>query len=637
MSNTKHEFKTDIVQLLDLIANSLYSHQEIFLRELISNASDAIDKARFDALTDTTIAPENPEYKIEIIPDEAQGILTIRDNGIGMNEDEINENLGTIARSGTKAFIEALKANKGNVTPELIGQFGVGFYSAFMVADKIEVYSLRRGENQTPMRWVCSMEDGGYTVEDCEKDTHGTDIVLYLKEDAKEYMTEWRIKEIVKKYSDFIEFPITMDITREIPEKDEEGKPIEGKTKTEITNETLNNNKAIWLRPKSDISEEEYKEFYKQLTNDYQDPLINIHYNAEGAQEFKSILYIPSKAPFNMFMQNDAKTGIKLYIKKVFITDTCEDIIPRYLRFVKGVVDSADLPLNVSREMLQKNATLKKIEESLTRKIISTLKDMIQKDREKYLEFYNEFGNVIKEGVSVDFTNKDKLLELLMYKTSKRDELISLQDYETNMPEDQKEIYYLTGEDIETMKKSPLLEAFAKKNYEVIFMSDPIDEWVISSVQEFHGKKLKCINQGEIDLGDDEETKEENKKLEEKFTSLLEKIGDILKDDISSVRFSHRLTDSPVCLVGEEGGISDQMAKVFAAMKQFVPESKKILELNPHHQVVEKMQNLFESDQESSELVDYSKLLYNEALMLSGAKPKDPADLSRIINSLLLK
>jgi molecular chaperone HtpG len=458
MTKSTKKFETEVQQLLDLVIHSLYSNKDIFLRELISNTSDAIDKVKFESHSNMELLEGNTDWKIKLIPDKTAGTLTISDNGIGMSMAEVEENIGTIARSGTRAFMENLKGKNVQDNPELIGQFGVGFYSSFMVADKVVLITRTAGDKKAGCRWE-STGDGSYTIEDCEKETRGTDIILHLKEEMKEYLDEWKIRGIVKKYSDYVQYPIVMDITREEPTKGVDGKVIEGGgTIEKTTEETLNSMKAIWTRNKSEITEEEYEEFYKHISHDYDKPFRTIHYSAEGVSEFKALVYIPGHKPFDLFMR-DHKKGVHLYVKRVFITDNCEALLPDYLRFMKGVVDSSDLPLNVSREILQEDVQIKRIQKNLVGKILSTLTEVKEKTPEDYLKFYAEFGPVLKEGIHFDHANKDKLQDLLLFESSSTDagKFVSLKDYITRMPEGQKEIYYITGINRAAVENSPHL------------------------------------------------------------------------------------------------------------------------------------------------------------------------------------
>ena len=640
MATEKKEFKTEVQQLLDLVIHSLYSNKDIFLRELISNGSDAIDKLRFNALSDKKLLKDQTDFRIKLFTDNDAKTLIIDDNGIGMTKDELEANIGTIASSGTRRFMEEIKKGNSSDNPELIGQFGVGFYSAFMVADKVTLKTRPAGSDES-WTWQSS-GDGSYEITEGGREKNGTEITLSLKEDCRDYIVEFRLREIIKKYSDFVEYPILMDITREEPELDEEGKPKEGaEKKVTITEETLNSMKAIWMRPKSEVKKDEYNDFYKHISHDYTDPFKTIHYSAEGTLEFKALLYLPSKAPFDMFQHEGIKHGINLYVKRVFIMDNCEALVPRYLRFVKGVVESNDLPLNVSREILQEDLIIKKIEKNVTSKILTTLKGMTKKSKEDYINFYKEFGKVIKEGIEVDPTNKDKIKDLLLYESSKTKpgEYISLKEYTERMIPDQKNIYFLTGDSRATVDNSPHLEVFKKKDVEVLFMTEPVDEFILPGFGEYSDKSLKSIAQGDIDLGTEEEKKiaeEQKKEVTGKYKNLIKKIEDSLKEDVKEVRLSNRLTDSPSCLVTDEGDINPQMERIFAAMNQPVPEVKRILEINPNHPVIEKMNKIFESDKKDSKVSDFSELLHNQALLTEGVAVKDPVRFSKLITDLMI-
>ena len=640
MATEKKEFKTEVQQLLDLVIHSLYSNKDIFLRELISNGSDAIDKLRFNGLSDKKLLKDQTDFRIKLFTDNDAKTLIIEDNGIGMTKDELEANIGTIASSGTRRFMEEIKKGNSSDNPELIGQFGVGFYSAFMVADKVTLKTRPAGSDES-WTWESS-GDGSYEITEGGRDKNGTEITLSLKEDCRDYIVEFRLREIIKKYSDFVEYPILMDITREEPELDEEGKPKEGaEKKVTITEETLNSMKAIWMRPKSEVKKDEYNDFYKHISHDYTDPFKTIHYSAEGTLEFKALLYLPSKAPFDMFQHEGIKHGINLYVKRVFIMDNCEALVPRYLRFVKGVVESNDLPLNVSREILQEDLIIKKIEKNVTSKILTTLKGMMKKSKEDYINFYKEFGKVIKEGIEVDPTNKDKIKDLLLYESSKTKpgEYISLKEYTERMIPDQKNIYFLTGDSRATVDNSPHLEVFKKKDVEVLFMTEPVDEFILPGFGEYSDKSLKSIAQGDIDLGTEEEKKiaeEQKKEVTGKYKNLIKKIEESLKEDVKEVRLSNRLTDSPSCLVTDEGDINPQMERIFAAMNQPVPEVKRILEINPNHPVIEKMNKIFESDKKDSKVSDFSELLHNQALLTEGVAVKDPVRFSKLITDLMI-
>ena len=641
MATEKKEFKTEVQQLLDLVIHSLYSNKDIFLRELISNGSDAIDRLRFEALSNKELIKDDPEFRIKLFVDNEAKTLRIEDNGIGMTRDELEENIGTIARSGTRQFMEELKKGKAKASPELIGQCGVGFYSAFMVADNV-MLKTRPATGDESWTWESS-GDGTYEISEGGRDKRGTEITLHLNKSSRDYIVEFRLRQIIKKYSDFVEYPVVMDIIRDETPMDDEGKPKEGAEKqTTVTEETLNSMKAIWMRPKSEVKKEEYNEFYKHVSHDYTDPLKTIHYSAEGKIEFKALLYLPAKAPFDMFQQEGTKHGIHLYVKRIFIMDNCEALLPRYLRFAKGVVESNDLPLNVSREILQEDVIIKKIEKSVTTKILSELKSMMKKSEEDYLSFYREFGKVLKEGIEVDPTNKDKIKDLLLFESSRTEpgKYVSLKEYTERMVLDQKEIYYITGTSRSAVENSPHLEVFKKKEIEVLFMIEPVDEFILSGFGEYDKKKLKSIAQGDIDLGTEEEKKiadEQKKETSGKYKKLIKKVQDSLKDYVKEVRLSDRLTDSASCLVTDDGDMNPQMERIFAAMNQPVPETKRILELNPDHPVIETMNDLFAADKKNPKLADYSELLYDQALLTEGIAIKDPTRFARLVTDLMVQ
>ena len=641
MATEKKEFKTEVQQLLNLVIHSLYSNKDIFLRELISNGSDAIDKLSFEALSNKELIKDDPEFRIKLFVDNEAKTLRIEDNGIGMTRDELEENIGTIARSGTRRFMEELKKGQAEANPELIGQFGVGFYSAFMVADKV-ILKTRSATGNESWTWESS-GDGTYEISEGGRDKRGTEITLHLNESSRDYIVEFRLRQIIKKYSDFVEYPVVMDIIRDETPMDDEGKPKEGAEKqTTVTEETLNSMKAIWMRPKSEVKKEEYNEFYKHVSHDYTDPLKTIHYSAEGKIEFKALLYLPAKAPFDMFQQEGTKHGIHLYVKRIFIMDNCEALLPRYLRFAKGVVESNDLPLNVSREILQEDVIIKKIEKSVTTKILSELKSMMKKSEDDYLNFYREFGKVLKEGIEVDPTNKDKIKDLLLFESSKTEpgKYVSLKEYSERTVLDQKEIYYITGTSRSAVENSPHLEVFKKKEIEVLFMVEPVDEFILSGFGEYDKKSLKSIAQGDIDLGTEEENKiadEQKKEASGKYKKLIKKVQDSLKDEVKEVRLSDRLTESASCLVTDDGDMNPQMERIFAAMNQPVPETKRILELNPNHPVIETMNGLFASDKKNPKLAAYSELLYDQALLTEGIAIKDPARFARLVTDLMVQ
>jgi molecular chaperone HtpG len=621
MSSETLQFKTELKQLLHLIVHSLYSHKDIFLRELISNASDAIDTIRFESLTKPEVVEGNGDWKIKIIADENKGTLTISDNGIGMSKDSIVENLGTIARSGTRAFLESLKNAEVKDRPELIGQFGVGFYSAFMVADRLTVVSRMAGPKSAGVRWE-SDGQGEFSIETIEKETRGTDVILHLKAEDKDFLKLWRIREVVKKYSDFVEHPIMMDV-----EKEDESK------KKTVVEETLNSRKAIWLRPKAQITPEEYNEFYKHISHDYTDPAKVIHYSAEGVIEFRALLYLPAHKPFDL-LWGDSKKGLHLYIQRVFIMDDCEALLPPYLRFVRGVVDSPDLPLNVSREILQQSAPLEKIKSNLVTKLLKTVEEMKNEEYDAYVGFFKELGMILKEGVAQDWHNREKIADVLLFESTKTEpgKFTTPGKYVLAMPADQKEIYYLIGETRELIEHSPYLEAFKDRGWEVLLLTDPIDEWVVQALAEYKGKKLKAVDKGQLDQA---EIAADQK---EAFQPLLDFMKQKLSE-IKDVRLSNRLRESAACLVADEGEIGAHMERLMHRIGrgQDLPESRRILELNPRHPAVAAVQQLFARNATDARVEDYCRLLYDQAVLAEGSKVKDPAAFARRINELLAK
>lgn len=624
----KHTFQTEVNQLLDLMIHSLYSNKEIFLRELVSNASDALDKLQYLTLTDENLKSLSFEPKIEISFDSEKNTLTISDNGIGMNEQDLIENLGTIAKSGTKNFLSKLSGDKKKDSA-LIGQFGVGFYSAFMVASKIIVTTKKAGEAQG-YAWI-SDGSGEFEIEKCEKEGQGSEIKLYLKDDEREFTSRWRIEEIIKKYSDHIPFPIFLHYT----ETKSEG---EGDSKKEVKEEKceqINKASALWRVAKKDLKDEEYKEFYKNLSYDSNDPLAWIHTKVEGSLEYTTLFYIPQTAPFDLY-RVDYKSGVKLYVKRVFITDDDKELLPSYLRFVRGIIDSEDLPLNVSREILQQNRILATIKSASTKKIISEI-EALQKDEEKYAKFYKEFGRCIKEGVYSDFENKEKLLELLRFQSSKSEgKEISFKTYKERMKEGQKAIYYLQGEDLELLKNSPLLESYQKQEIEVLFFGDEIDGFVMPMVNEFDKTPLRSITSKEAleDLGGETISEE----TQQKYKAILEGFKKALGDEIKEVRLSNRLVDAPACVVADP---EDPNAAMMKMMKQMgamgmggdIPEPKPILELNPNHAILTKL--LLSNDE--AKTAEIAHLLLEEAKLLEGGKLKDVNSFVKRLNTLLEK
>jgi molecular chaperone HtpG len=623
------EFKTEVKELLDLMIHSLYSHKEIFLRELISNASDAIDKARFESLTNKDILANTGEWKIKIVVDKSAGTLTVSDNGIGMTHDEVIAELGTIAHSGSKDFLRALQSKALKDTPELIGQFGVGFYSSFMVADKVTVISRKATEaTKKAVKWE-STADGSFVIDEAEKERGGTDVILHLKPEDKNYLDEWEIRQVIRKYSDYIAHPVVMDIEREKEDPADKSKKI--KVSEE---ETMNAGKAIWLKDQSAITPEEYNEFYKHISHDFGEPAKVIHYRAEGTSEFTALLYVPAKAPYGI-LYKDYKIGPTLYVKRVQIMDHCEQLIPEYLRFIKGVVDSSDLPLNVSREILQSNKHVEVIKKNITKKVLDTLGDMKKNTYDAYVDFHKEFGRILKEGIHFDFSKKEQVADLLLFSSTKTEpgKYTTFDDYVKNMPIAQAEIYYITGRPDENVLQSPYLEAFREKGYEVLIMTDDIDDFIMLDLREYKGKKIKSVIKGDINLDHSGDADKERSK--EKYGKLLGMIKEQLKNDVKDVRLSGRLKDSACCLVADEGGLDPQMEKLLKSMGQDVPSDKRILEINPSNQVFEVMNALIEQGGNEQVLKEYIDLLYNQALLLEGSKLKDPAAFSKAVTRLM--
>ena len=636
------EFQAATKQLLDLMIHSIYTDRKIFLRELISNASDAIDKLRFASLTDQNLLEgQQADFEIFLVPDESTGTLTISDNGMGMTYDEVVENLGTIAKSGTKAFLEKMKESN-TATDELIGQFGVGFYSAFMVAKKVTVITRAPGQTNG-VRWE-SNGDGTYTIEDCEKESRGTVITLALHDEHcsaehpdENFLNRYTLENLVKKYSDYIRYPIKMNITHEEQPRDDEGKIIADVPAIQTVElRTLNSMVSLWTRNKTDIKQEEYYEFYKNMFHDWEDPLEIIHTKVEGAVEYTTVLFIPAHAPFD-FYQRESTSGIKLYSKNVFIMDNCKELLPEYLRFVRGLVDSADLSLNISRELLQQSAQLKKIGKNLEKSIIKTLDAMLAKDRPKYEKFWKEYGKAIKTGVYSDFQSREKLQDLLLFSSSRNaDELCTLAEYVERMIDGQTVIYYATGKDHASVTRLPQMELLTEKGIEVLYLFDRVDEFAIDALREYKGKKLQSISRGDLKLDEiDPASKKEDEDTTKEHGSLLAAIKEQLAGKIAEVRISHRLKSSPVCLVSGDSGISLSMEQILAEMDQKMFKAQRILELNPSHEIFAAIKKLYEEDANSETFKDYCDLLYGQALLMEGLTPEDPVGFASKISSLM--
>ncbi len=625
-----------MAQLLHLVTHSLYSNPEIFLRELISNASDACDKLRFEGINHPEYYENDPDLHVRVSLNKDNKTITISDNGIGLTQQEAIDNLGTIAKSGTKDFMSKLSGDQKS-DAQLIGQFGVGFYSGFIVAEKITVESRRAGTDKNEaVRWV-SGGTGDFEVAQIEKESRGTDIILHLRDDALEYLESYKVKNIINKYSDHISLPIEMQ--KEVWQQEEvvEGEEPQGGQYVKTDEwEAINSASALWTRNKSEITEEQYTEFYKNLSHDFEAPLAWAHNRVEGSTEYTQLLYIPSKAPGNIFTR-EAKPGIKLYVKRVFIMDEAENLIPNYLRFVQGIVDSADLPLNVSRELLQESRDVKTIREGNTRRILTILdglsKSEDEKDQEKYKKFYAEFGSVLKEGLGQDLVNHDRILKLLRFATSTNDDVsTTLADYKARMKEGQNAIYYVTADSLNAAKNSPQLELFKKKGIEVLLMSERVDEWAMEFVHEFDGTPMQNVAKGAVDLGELQDA-EEKKALEEateQFKPVVEKLSASLNKKAKEVRVTTRLVDSPACLVTSDGDLSPQLLRMLKQAGQPVPEIKPILEINPEHPLVKKLES-------SEQFDDLANVIFDQALIAEGGLPDDPAEYIKRINSLLLK
>jgi molecular chaperone HtpG len=616
-------FQAEVKQLLHLMIHSLYSNKEIFLRELVSNASDACDKLRFEALDNAALYESESDLSIRVAYDKEARTITISDNGIGLSRDEAVSHLGTIAKSGTREFFSAMTGDQAK-DAHLIGQFGVGFYSSFIVADKVTVISRRAGQNKDQgVKWESGGE-GDFSVEMVEKEGRGTDVTLHLREGEDEFLGGWKLKSILKKYSDHITLPILM--------KKEEWK--DGAQVMTDEDETVNQASALWARSKSDITDEQYKEFYKHVAHDFDDPLAWSHARVEGKQEYTQLLYIPARAPFDMF-ERTARHGVKLYVKRVFIMDDAEQLMPLYMRFVRGVVDSANLPLNVSREILQESKAIESIKGGCVKKVLGMIEDMAENDAEKFAKFWGEFGKVLKEGVGEDHANKERIAKLLRFASTHNDtpaETVSLADYVGRMKEGQEKIYYVTAETFTAAKNSPHLEIFRKKGIEVLLLAERVDEWVVGSLTEFDGKQLQSVAKGGLDLGslEDAKDKEETEKAAGEYKDLIEKIKTELGDKVKDVRVTHRLTDSPSCLVADEHDLGGNLARILKAAGQKAPASQPILEINPNHPAVQRLKY------EETRFSDWANLLLEQATLAEGGTLDDPAGFVKRINDLML-
>lgn len=616
-------FQAEVKQLLQLMIHSLYSNKEIVLRELISNASDAADKLRFEAISNGSLYENDSELRIRVAFDKEARTLTISDNGIGMRREEVINNIGTIAKSGTKEFFQNLTGDQAR-DANLIGQFGVGFYSSFIIADKVTLITRHAGESEG-VQWE-SAGEGDFTIQTVEKASRGTDVILHLREGEDEFLNDWKLKTIVRKYSDHITLPIVM---KKSEWNDGEQVPTD-------EDETVNKASALWARSKNDISEEEYNEFYKHVSHDFEAPLAYTHSRVEGKQEYISLLYVPAKAPFDLY-DRERRQGIKLYVKRVFIMEDAEKLMPQYLRFVRGVIDSADLPLNVSREILQDSRDVEAIKNGSVKKVLGLLEELAEQKPEDYARFWEQFGRVLKEGPGEDWANKDKIAGLLRFASTHADseaQSVSLKDYIGRMKPEQEAIYYITADTFAAAKHSPHLEIFRKKGIEVLLMSDKVDEWLLGSLTEFEGKKLQSIAKGDLDLGklEDAADKEAQKQVEEQAKDLVERIKTALGDHVKEVKVTHRLTDSPACLVAGENDLSGNLARILKAAGQQAPDSKPILEINPSHRLVEKLK----AESDDARFADYAHVLFDQALLAEGGQLEDPASFVKRMNSLIL-
>jgi len=630
-------FETEAKQLLHLMIHSLYSNKEIFLRELISNASDAVDKLRFEALNNNDLYEGQSELNIHVGFDKEANTVTIRDNGIGMNRDEVIQNLGTIAKSGTAQFLSQLSGDDKKDS-QLIGQFGVGFYSAFIVADKVDVFTRRAGDSaENGVHWQ-SEGEADYSIEAFEKEDRGTTLVLHLKKDNEEFADDWRLRSIIKKYSDHISVPILMNKQEAPAAADESTDEAKETEKSEVPElETVNTATALWTRSRSEVSDDEYKQFYKDVSHDYTDPVKWSHNRVEGKLDYTSLLYIPSKAPFDLY-NRDASRGLKLYVQRTFIMDDAEQFLPMYLRFIKGVVDSNDLSLNVSREILQKDPNIDSMRTALTKRVLDTLEKLSKNDTETYAEFWKEFGEVLKEGPAEDFANKERIAGLFRFATTHTNvdtQDQSLAQYIERMQEGQDKIYYVVANSFNTAKNSPHLEVFRKKGIEVLLLSDRVDEWLMGHLNEFDSKPFQDVGKGALDLGelDSEEDKKAQEKIEEDFKDFLARVKTVVETDVEDVRVTHRLTDSPACLVVGEADMGAQMRRLLEQAGQKVPESKPTLEINPEHPLIQKM----DKEPDEDRFADLAKVVFDQASLAEGGSLSDPAAYVQRLNKLLME
>jgi len=629
-----HDFQADVKQLLHLVVHSLYSHKEIFLRELISNASDAIDKVKFRALTEHELLGEEKDLKIRVSASKDAKTITIEDTGVGMTRDELVKYLGTIAHSGTKAFLEKAK-EKGAGAVQLIGEFGVGFYSSFLVADRVSVTS--RGAGATEAWTWTSDAKGGFTVEPATRAVRGTAITLFVNDDQKEFLDEWRLKELIGKYSDYVSHPIELQVEKweesklDLPDETEDAKKERTKT---LAWETVNKASALWQRPKAEITAEQYDEFYKHLTHDYTEPLAKTHFTFEGTQLFTGLLFVPKRPPFDLF-DRSKRRGVRLYVKRVFIMDDCEELVPEYLRFLRGVIDSDDLPLNVSRELLQKEGAVKTIKKTVVKKTLELLEETATEKKDDYLAFWKQFGVVLKEGLWFDHDNKEKIAKLCRFSSTHGDELTSLEEYAARMKEGQEAIYFVIGESKKAAAGSPHLESLKKKGYEVLLLTDPVDEWAVDGLREWKGKKLVSAMKANLKL---DATDEEKKAKEEKAGTLKPLLGrfeEVLKDHVREVRVSDRLTESPCCLVVPEGGMHAHMERLMRLHDKETEKQKRVLEVNPNHPIVTSLDALLKKEATNPKLAEWIEVLHDQALLAEGSPIEDPARFAKRISSML--
>lgn len=634
---TKHQFQSENKQILHLVTHALYSNKEVFVRELISNASDAADKLRYSALNQADLYGDDPDLKIWITVDNDAKTISIRDNGIGMDEQGVMNNLGTIAKSGTQEFIATLTGDEKKDS-NLIGQFGVGFYSAFVVADKVTVRTLQAGlKPEQAIQWVSDGTEE-YTIEQITKESRGTEIILHLKEDESEFLDNWRIKSLVTKYSDHIMLPIMLWEEKTLEPQPDEDKASEVKPEKQYEFEQINSATALWTMPKAKITDTQYEDLYKHISHDAQAPLNWTHNKVEGKLEYTSLLYIPKQAPFDLWNREYSR-GLKLYVQRVFIMDDAEQLLPMYLRFVKGVVDSNDLPLNVSREILQSSRVVDSIKSACTKRVLSMLETMANNDKDKYQEFWVQFGQVIKEGVAEDFVNKDRIAKLLRFASTDKDtadQNVSLEDYVSRMKSEQKVIYYVTGDSLSAAQNSPHLEIFRKRGIEVLLLSDRIDEWLTANLQEFEGKKLQSVAKGEVDFGDKEKDDAVEKAQEvakKDFESVIEQMKKVLTDSVKDVRLTTRLTDSPACLVTDDDEVGGHLKRLLEQAGQAVPDVKPTLELNAEHSLLLRLK----SEQDDEQFSELSHVLFDQALLAEGGSLKEPAKFVKRLNKLLLK